>query len=316
MNPIMHLFPPFHIICRKGLFIILAFFFLANARAQSLRVQARVDRPSMLIGERLQLELEASIPENAPIRFFTIDTIPHFEILERAIPDTMNTEEGTLLRQRIILTSFDSGHWVIPVFALVEGEGPFTDSIEVDVRFSDMDTSQPYHNVRDVLDEEIVKEKKFDWKLYLIGGLALVTVLVFLINLFRKKRKPMVKQVMVENLFEKTMQELEKAEKSGLPDKAYYVTVTDLFRQYLKQRLGVEAEEKTTMDLMPLLKSLSVPEKLIGLLREQWLKGDLVKFAKGEATADDRRQMGMLIKEALNFLEQEKIKMEKNAGLA
>lgn len=316
MNPNMKTIPSFHTTTCKGLFVLAAFLSLATARAQSVRVQATADHKAILIGERFTLELEAAIPESAPIRFFTIDTIDHFEILGRDKPDTLNTPEGTLLRQRLSLTSFDSGRWVIPAFALVEGEGPFTDSLEIEVRYSEMDTSQPYHDVKDVLDEEAPVEKKISWRIFLIAGLALAALVFLLIVLLRKKRKPSVRPVVMENFYERTLQDLEKAQHSGLPDKAYYSLVTDLFRGYLHQRLGVDAEEKTTLDLMPVLRSLSLPDKLIGLLKEQWLKGDLVKFARGEASPEDRRQMAALVKEALQILEQEKIKSEKNAGMA
>src|SRR3979409_1750558 len=77
-------------------------------------VKASVDRNKILIGEHIQLTLEADIPENELIHFFIIDSLPHFEILSKPKIDTTNTHDGTRLRQIISITSFDSGHWVIP----------------------------------------------------------------------------------------------------------------------------------------------------------------------------------------------------------
>src|SRR5262249_2817896 len=119
------------------IFILLHAVMFASAQDKTT-VKAAVDKNSILIGERLNLTLEADIPENEPIRFFVIDTIPHFELTKHKI-DTTNTSEGTLLKQVISLTSFDSGRWVIPAFSL--GENFSTDSIAIDVAFSPMDTA-------------------------------------------------------------------------------------------------------------------------------------------------------------------------------
>ena len=48
------------------------------------------------------------------IRFFQLDSLPHFEFLNKQKIDTTNTGTGTVLSQVIRITSFDSGHWVIP----------------------------------------------------------------------------------------------------------------------------------------------------------------------------------------------------------
>ncbi len=128
--------------------MLLAATFLA---AQSkTTVNATVDKNRIFIGERIRLTLRADIPENEPIRFFVIDTIPHFE-LDRQRIDTSYTSEGTALKQVISITSFDSGHWVIPALSL--GEKITTDTLPIDVVFSPMDSSQAYHDIKDIIEE-------------------------------------------------------------------------------------------------------------------------------------------------------------------
>ena len=51
------------------------------SNAQQTTVKATVDKNKILIGEHIRLRLEADIPESELIQFFTIDTLPHFEIL-------------------------------------------------------------------------------------------------------------------------------------------------------------------------------------------------------------------------------------------
>src|SRR5215813_697305 len=149
-------------------------------------VKATIDKSKILIGEQIHLHLQADIPENEPIRFFSIDSLPHFDILDRAAIDTSNTATGTFLKQSILITSFDSGHWVIP--ALILGENVATDTIPVDVVFSPMDTAQAYHDIKDIIDVKPPEEEKRSWLWYAIGGGALL--LLLLLIYFLRKKKP------------------------------------------------------------------------------------------------------------------------------
>src|SRR5882757_3068355 len=125
----------------KAIFSLLMLFAVLLAEAQSKTiVKASTDRNKILIGEPVRLTLEVDIPENEPIRFFSIDSIPHFEFLQRTKTDTINTDKGTKLIRVIPITSFDSGHWVIPSFILTDKIA--TDTIPVDVGFTPFDPAQ------------------------------------------------------------------------------------------------------------------------------------------------------------------------------
>jgi hypothetical protein len=140
-------------------FLLTLILFLATwVQAQSkTTVKARSDKQQILIGEQIILTLEADIPENEPIRFFDLDSIPHFEILSKEKIDTSNTGYGTVLKQVIHLTSFDSGHWVIPQLQL--GTQALTDSLPIDVGYTaSFDPNKPYHDIRDII--EVKPEEK------------------------------------------------------------------------------------------------------------------------------------------------------------
>lgn len=292
---------------RTGL-IHLLLLFCMGAGAQSTRVQARVDRDRILIGERIQLELEAEIPESAPIRFFETDSIPHFEILEVTTADTQDISGGTRIRQSWTLTSFDSGSWVIPAFSL--GEGVLTDSIPIEVSFSPFDTSAPYHDVRDVLDEE-VKAALPDLKWIWIGagiGFLLLLLVIFLVWRRLRRKKPGVLPPV--NILEQCLQALNKASTAGLNDKAYYLEVTDVFRRFLEERMGIEAREKTSEQLGAVLRNRSLPPDLLERWKTQWREADLVKFAKKESNATERAAFLKTIQELLKQLDTQVEKKE------
>ena len=143
----------------KATITIGALFFVLFVSAQSkTTVKASIDRSGILIGEPIRLTLEADIPEHEPIRFFQPDSIPHFEFLNIEKIDTSNTGSGTVLSQVIHITSWDSGHWVIPSFQL--GENIATDTLPVDVGFSPFNPEQPYHDVKEIIEVNPQEEKQ------------------------------------------------------------------------------------------------------------------------------------------------------------
>jgi hypothetical protein len=268
--------------------------------AQSgVKVKARVDRNKILIGEHFTLYLEADIPETEAIRFFDLDTLPHFEFLEKQKIDTSNTSEGTVLKQEIRMTSFDSGRWVIP--AMVLDQGISTDSIVMEVVFSSpFDPNQPYHDIKDVLDVEV--EEKEDWWWYAAGGGLLLLLLILWLVLRKKpvKVKPPPPPV---NAYEEAMNDLARLQKEKTAPKIYYSSLVDIFRLYIARKKGISSLQKTTDDLVVQLKSLSIPHQDFDPMAQALRLSDYVKFAKYVPAAEDDRSSMTAIKNAIEAIE-------------
>lgn len=266
-------------------------------------VRASVDRSQIVIGERIQLKLEADIPENQPIRFFQLDSIPHFEIINPGKIDTANAGRGTSLSQTIYITSFDSGHWVLPPLPLGFDETIMTDSIPVDVGFSPFDPQQPYHDVKDVMEVKPVEEEKQSKLWWFIGGGVLLAIILFFV--LRKPKKPVAKPVAAPiDPYKQALEQLEKLRKEKLTSKAYYSGMTDVFRTYVEKRKGIHSLQQTTGDLVQQLKSIGIEPSLYKELAETLQLSDFVKFAKYETTnADDTRALDT-IKKTIEHIEQ------------
>lgn len=265
-------------------------------------IKAAVDKNKILIGEPIQLTLEADIPENETIRFFVIDTIPHFEILEKQKTDTSDTDEGTLLRQVIRITSFDSGRQVIPSF--VYAEGIVTDSIPVEVVFTEgFNPDQDYHDIKDIL--EVYPEKKKDkwWLWYAIGGGALLIALL-LYFLFRKKKPVVPVTAPAISPYEEAMKELEKLLSQRMEPKEYYSKLVDIFRLYVEKKKGIHSLQKTTDDLVVQLKTIPITRGLFEKLSQSLRLADFVKFAKYVPSDDDNRNTFEIIKRTISEIEQ------------
>jgi hypothetical protein len=285
----------------KNTIYLLLFLMPAQAIwAQSgVKVKATVDRNKILIGEHFTLYLEADIPETEAIRFFDLDTLPHFEFLEKQKIDTSNTSEGTVLKQEIRMTSFDSGRWVIP--AMMLDQGIATDSIVMEVVFSSpFDPNQPYHDIKDVLDVEV--EEKEDWWWYAAGGGLLLLLLILWLVLRKKpvKVKPPPPPV---NAYEEAMNDLARLQKEKTAPKIYYSSLVDIFRLYIARKKGISSLQKTTDDLVVQLKSLSIPHQDFDPMAQALRLSDYVKFAKYVPAAEDDRGSIIAIKNAIEAIE-------------
>ncbi|MGN6294938.1 MAG: hypothetical protein ACTHMV_19465 [Chitinophagaceae bacterium] len=286
----------------KTTFCSIALFFSGLLAAQSKTVvKASVDRSQILIGERIQLTLEADIPETQPIRFFQLDSIPHFEFISFGKIDTSNTGGGTILSQVIQITSFDSGHWVIPVLPL--GEAAATDSIPVDVGFSPFDPQQPYHDVKDILEVNPPEEKKDNRLWWYVGGGVLLVLLLAL--LLRRPKKPVAKPAPPPvHPYKQALEQLEKLRKERLTPKAYYSGLTDVFRVYVEKRKGVHSLQQTTGDLVLQLRSIGMEEGIFKQLADTLQLSDMVKFAKYEPSSADDTKTFETIKKSIEHIEQ------------
>jgi hypothetical protein len=264
-------------------------------------IKATVDRNKILIGEQIQLTLEADIPENEPIRFFTTDSLPHFEFLSKQKIDTSNTSNGTLLRQVIHITSFDSGHWVIPAFTL--GENMITDTIPVDVMFSPFDSTQDYHDIKDIIEVKPQEEKKKWWLWYAIGGGAFLLV-ILLIYLLRKKKPVITVAPPVIDPYEEAMKQLEKLQQGRTDQKQYYSRLVDIFRVYIYRKKDIHSLQKTTDDLVVQLKGIPIAKEQFEKLSQALRLSDFVKFAKYVPSNEDDRNTLETIKSAISGIEQ------------
>jgi hypothetical protein len=286
---------------------LLSFFIIAllSEAQQTTTVRAAIDKTNILIGEQLTISLQANIPENNPIRFFSVDSVPHFEILEKTRVDTVNTSTGTELKQTLRLTSFDSGQWVIPSFPLAMPDGPFTDSFTVHVSFAPFDSAKDYNDIKNIIPAEAVKKKDFTW--YYIGlGLLLLGLIIYL--LLRKRHKhPVAVVKLPEDPYAEALKKLEALRQPSLQSEAdvkmVYSTITDIFRAYLKERMGIHSLQQTTDDLVLQLRNTGIRQEQFSRLSQALRLADFVKFAKYIPAINDFEFVYSVVKETIISIE-------------
>jgi len=273
---------------------LLALLFSSALQAQGSSTSAVADRNRILIGERLQLTIRGlAIPGKG--NWPDIDTIPHFEIMERSKIDTIRAISGSILQQTLTLTSWDSGRWAIAPIRIFGGR---TNGLIIDVAYTPMEPDQPYHDIKDIL--QVQKPIASNWKWYLLG-IALLLILFLLF--FPRNREKRAKPVPPEDVYNNVLKRLAALRASDEPS-GLYTEMVHLFRYYLEKRKGISSLSKTTDDIAVQLRSLQLPAgnytELVQVLR----LSDLVKFARYQPGTTENEQSLEVIRKNIQNIEQ------------
>ena len=262
-------------------------------------IRASVTKNRILLGEPFQLVVESVIPGGSIVRPLRIDSIPHFEFLEPPVIDTIKEATGIQIKAVYRLTSFDSGHWVIPAYYL---SGRIrTDTIPVDIVFTeDFDPNKPYNDIKDIIGVEDENEKKVWW--YYAAGAALLLILLA-VFLARRKKKPATTPAGDRDAYSEALAALEKLKKQKPDTVAYYSELVSIFRIYVLKRKSILSMQKTTSDLVVKIQPLYADKQVFDELAQVLRLSDLVKFAKYQPSAEDDVQAHRAIKNGIVELE-------------
>lgn len=282
----------------KGLIIFLLIIFVSfSVTAQ--KITATADKQQILIGEQFHLRLQANFHNGEPLDFFEIDTLPQFEILDKSGIDTSKFGEGVALVQNFTLTSWDSGKIQIAPFVLGKNK---TKPLIINVAYSPspFDTTQPYHDIHDIL--PIKKPVEATWYWYLIGFL----ILLLLFLLFFPKGKPRAKGTFVsdEGVYKRSLKKLDALQKrTDADNKVFYTELIQIFREYLHKRMNVYSFSKTTEDLSVQIGKLKMDNNQYQQLVQTLLLSDFVKYAKYQSSTEEKRNSVEAIKESIVSIE-------------
>lgn len=255
-------------------FLLLVMMVFGSLQAQTL--SATADKQQILIGEQLQLHIKATLPQNVPFTWLSIDTIPHFEIMERSKVDTTVNNNQLTLTQTLTLTSWDSGKWNIPPLNFEGGRSaPISVKVNWDLPFN---PKQPYHDIKDIRDVKV--EEPSNWYWYFL--LAIILIALFLLFFSEKEKKENDKPVLDANAYQKALKQLDDLDdgRKDIETKQLYTKMLHIFRWYLQTGKGIQSYSKTTDDLSIKLKELNMPSGQFNELLQTLRLADLVKFAK------------------------------------
>lgn len=299
-------------ITRKQIFFIAAILFTNLMMAQNgASIKASVNKNRILLGEPLVLTVETYLPANSKISYEPLDTIAHFEFLEKPIIDSSSENDGLKVIGKYTITSFDSGHWVIPSFIL--SKNIKTDTIPIDVVFSDFNPEQDYHDIKDIIEVKTKKEGVPWWVYAIAATLLVLTAILFA----RRKKKPVtiVKEKIIANPYEEAMQQLAILQNKNTDAKTYYAGLVNIFRLYVFRRKGILSLQKTTDDLIVQVKDVVNDREQFDKLSQALRLGDFVKFAKYIPAETDKEESFQHIRNTIINIEKSETKVIPSKGI-
>lgn len=284
---------------RQTILAILILLWTGTVSGQAVPViRSFVNKNRILLGEPFELTVEASFTAGAAVSFPQTDTLPPFERVQDPTTDSTIANGLVTIRAVYRLTSFDSGHWVIPSFHL--SKKIKSDTLGIDVVFSEFDPGQDYHDIKDII--EVKADEKDPWWWYAAGGVLLLAMA--LIYFLRKKKPVMAVQPAVSvDPFREAMNELDKLLHSKPDNKQYHTRLAGIFRLYVYRRKGILSLQKTTDDLVLQLKDRGLTREEFDNLCQSLRLGDMVKFARYSPTDDDDRKAYQVIRDSIKSLE-------------
>ncbi|MCK5815370.1 MAG: hypothetical protein KAH07_05440 [Flavobacteriaceae bacterium] len=265
--------------------IYIVFLFSGVLFAQN-PINMEVDTTSIRIGEQIEYKLSVDNSKQVLFPILVLDSLKKVEVVEELPVDTLDSK----FIKKYILTSFDSGAYVIPrQQVLINNKIYKTDSLLIQVATVKVDTlKQKLFGAKLLKEQPIIFD---DYKLYLwiaLGILALI-IAVVLYFVLRKKKEEISEEDRIPP-YELAMERLGALDEKQLWQndkvKLYYIELTDIIRTYIERELNIPALESTTDELIETIldfkkiKTLDLPKETIRNLQKLLKEADLVKFAK------------------------------------
>lgn len=261
-------------------------------------LRSRLSRDSILIGDQIEwtIDLQLAPGEGARVSKPGETPVPGVEALGEMSLDTLSQKKGVLnLRGRIILTSFDSGSYVLPpLYVLLARTDGTIDTLEyagptlaVNTIPIDTATFQPY-DIKGQIRYPLTFKEVIPWVGLALLVSALIWLLVRWIRLRGQNRDFFGKPVVKDPPHIVALRSLEKTRSQKLwqtgKQKQFYTQVTDALRQYIAARYEVPALEQTSAEMFQDLEDKAIDPALTDSLKDLFTTADFVKFAKHAAT--------------------------------
>jgi hypothetical protein len=222
------------------------------------------------------------------------DSFGALEVVEKGKIDTVKKGGITVYTQRLLVSGWDSGEYIIPPFqfAVTPVNGtPYTIQTEaqtLSVSTVPVDTTKPFKPIKGIIE---VEASWLDYIWWIVGaGLLLAALIGYIIwRSTRKKPLPPPPPPPVEPIHEKALRLLAALEGENLWQrgevKEYYVRLTDILRTYIEERFDMPAMERTTDELTAAAHAHPVLSLHVRQLYTILSTADMAKFARAQPTA-------------------------------
>ena len=282
------------------IFVVSAFL---PANAQLIQVNARFDSVAILIGDQIKLQIEVERQRDVRVHIPAwINSLPRsIEVVEVYPVDSTQTADGAvLLKQEILVTSFDEGRHELPPIPFPFTAEGIVDTIATRPAFLDVYT-MPLDGTDEIADIKPIYELPVGWAdvwywLWRIGlmllCIALVAFCIYAYIRHRNNQPVFIVTKPADPPHVVALRELDRLRCEKLwqsnRTKDYYTRLSDVVRAYIEGRFGVTAMEMTSDEILVGLQNTGFEDNnLVTRLRKLFTLSDLVKFAKAQPLPDE-----------------------------
>ena len=279
--------------------------------SQSPVVKTSVDKNEILIGQQIKYRVEISFPINTfRLQWFDLpEEMNHFSVVSKDKLDSATNQDINTFGQTIILTSFDSGRQFIPAMPLritdMNDENAFTmftDSIPINVMHSPLDSIQPFHDIKTIIEVK-AGWQWWVWALIIAGGIILIAMIILVIKRLKKKKQTV--DIFASKLtpYEEAVKAFSDLENEQLlnkqGEKEFHLRLSQIFKRYLSRKLNVNKMHLTTDDILIEITPLDVEKTSIANLANSLRMGNAVKFAQFIPAATESEHCKNVVQEMI-----------------
>lgn len=205
------------------------------------------------------------------------------------------------IRRQLTIQSFDSGLYRLPPVLYIEGNETIASAgLALKVVPVDVDSLKDIHDYAPVQDSGIRWYDRLPdwlvdyWWAILLGLLLIAGALTYYFLYYRKGRKPAIRLRPAAKPippYEEAVMRLDALRAEHLcengREREFYTSLTEILRNYLYRRFGINAMEMTSTQIRHALDS-NPETRLSRMMMDQVLEmADFVKFAKARPLPDD-----------------------------
>lgn len=265
----------------------------SGIKAQQVKISSRFDSTYIQIGDQVKLHFEVEQSKDTKVKWpvFADTLTSKIDIVKVFPADTSKVKDKLVIKQDLLVTSFDSGYLQVPPIPFPYQSAQISDTLRTASMFLKV-TTVPVDTTKDIKDIKPTLGVPFsllDYWMYIAGFfvLVLIAVGIWLIVKLRKKEPIFggIKPIDPPHVIALRQLDALRSEKLWQSDKAklYYTRLTEVIRTYIEKRFEITALEMTSDEIITALKSINIDDyNSIELLRKMFTTADIVKFAKGQ----------------------------------
>ena len=260
---------------------------------QKTIIDITIDNQDLMIGEQTLLHLTVTTDKDKQVLIPLPGNMltEGVEVLNIFPPDTSDIKNNRMtIRYDLLITSFDSSLYLLPAFFVIDGRDTlYSNQVALKISSPDVDLEHPeeYYDIKNVWRPPFVLADYYALIYGVLFALFLICVVGYFIQ--RMRNRPKKVEVIEEGPklppHEQAMKELKEIRERKLwqqgRNKEYYTEVTDTLRRYITARYGDPAMEKTSSEILEIIRNEEPGNREINDLLKQILHlSDFVKFAK------------------------------------